>query len=220
MKIISGKRLCCGLFLGLLLSASAGADPLEWNLPIKLGQSSAEVRRVLGTPSERLNPEVFEKLSPDLAKKWKNKTPNLTEEWYYSSGIVARYEQEILFSITLHSYSEYRGFLAYTDRIIGNVRLGDTKEKIIAALGPPTKVESDELQEDIDVSKLLEQADVHSKKKGNINPDDPVVWPAHERFYWKREHYVVEVTFLKQAQSVSKGLVHPRGKITTIQVYR
>jgi hypothetical protein len=74
----------------------------EYGLPVALGSSSSDVRRVLGSPKESFkNP----------------KDERLTTEWYYNHGLVAVFERDQLDEIVLHNgvLVDYPGFLAYTN---------------------------------------------------------------------------------------------------------
>lgn len=171
------------LLLGCHYRASA-----EYELPITLGSSSSDVRRVLGSPQYSFK-------SP--------KDERLTIEWYYTHGIVATFERDQVNEIVLHNGAlvDYQGFLPYTDEIVRGLRLTDTKKRILEVLGKPTKVESDDLAPDVD-------------------PNTPVVWPKESRYYWRLASCTVEVDFLNQAQSVSKGkhITLPKDSVTTISV--
>jgi hypothetical protein len=95
----------------------------------------------------------------------------------------------------------YPGFLAYSNEIIRGLRLTDTKQKILHALGKPTKIETDELS-------------------AGTDPSVPVVWPKESRYYWRLADYTLEVDLLNQAQSVSdeKGLTLPMDSVARILI--
>jgi hypothetical protein len=104
----------------------------EYGLPIALGSSSDDVRRVLGSPDES-----FKKPQND----------RLTIEWYYTHGIVTTFERDRLTVISLPNGKliDYPGFLAYSNEIIRGLRLTDKKQTILDTLGKPTKIEADDL---------------------------------------------------------------------------
>ena len=160
----------------------------EYGLPITLGSSSDEVRRVLGSPNESFKNPLNERL---------------TIEWYYTHGISATFERDRLSEIRLFldhgSDTTYKGFLAYSNKIIRGLRLTDTKRRILDVLGKPTKIETDDLPP-------------------GTNPDVPVVWPKESRYYWRLPDYTIEVDFLIQAQSIdeSKRLTLPKDSITVV----
>jgi hypothetical protein len=160
----------------------------EYRLPVSLGSSSAVVRQVLGSPNESFK---------------KPQDSRLTVEWYYTHGIVATFERDRLTAISLPSGAlvTYPGFLAYSDEIIRGLRLTDTRERILDALGRPTKVENDEIPAGTDA---------------NV----PVVWPKESRYYWRFANYTVEVDLLDQAQRVSdeKRLTLPKDTVTRILI--
>ncbi len=104
----------------------------EYGLPITLGSSSNDVRRILGSPNDSFkNP----------------RDDRLTIEWYYTHGIVAVFERDQLNEIVLHNGTlvDYPGFLAYTNQIIRGLRLTDSKERFLEVLGKPTKIEAEDL---------------------------------------------------------------------------
>jgi hypothetical protein len=172
----------------------------EWGLPITLGQTSAEVREVLGTPNEIVNPYAEARkagLSPPLSEA------SLTLQDFYSSGIVCRFDGNRLFGVTLHPWSDYEGFIPYSSTIVNSVKLSDSKDEILRKLGKETKIEEDPLETGTD-------------------RDKPVVWPAEARYYWRRSGYTVQVDFLRQAQSLDekKHLTRPKDAVSVVQVYK
>ncbi len=157
----------------------------QYGLPVKLGSSSDDVRKGLGSPDYS-----YKTPSDDIV------------EWYYSHGIVAVFERDRLSVVTLPpDVASYKGFLAYSGPIIRGVKLSDKKQKILKALGEPTKIESDDLPSGTD-------------------PGVPVVWPKESRYYWRFTEYTVEVDFLNQAQEVSdeKHLTLPVDTVAMISV--
>jgi hypothetical protein len=122
-------------------------------------------------------------------------------EWYYSSGIVGRFDHGKLFGVALPTFCDYEGFLVYSGQIVEGVKLTDNKESILKRLGKPAKIESDPLE------------------KGT-EPNVPVVWPKESRYYWRFKDYTLEATFLEQAQSVSavRHLTWPKDGLTSIYV--
>ena len=99
-----------------------------YGLPVKLGLSSAEVRKILGPPTETwMNGEM------------------VTLEWYYPHGIMGEFEHDRLSSVTLYKDTLYLGFIPYAGTIIKGIRLTDSKATVLKKLGTPSKVESGDL---------------------------------------------------------------------------
>lgn len=169
----------------------------EYGLPVALGSSSDDVRRVLGSPNESYE-KPKEEWTTALASN-----ERLTIEWYYTHGIVATFERDRLTAISLPNGKliDYQGFLAYSNEIIRGLRLTDKKQKILDTLGKPTKIENDDLP-------------------AGTDPNVPEVWPKESRYYWRLTKYTVEVDFLNQAESVNekKGLTLPKDSVTTITI--
>lgn len=171
-----------------------------WGLPIKLGQTSGEVRQVLGIPNEIVNPNA---VGREVSDRLPLPSPSVNLEYYYSSGIVGRYDTDKLLGLTLNPYSDYKGFIPYSGTIVNGIQLTDGKDEILRKLGKETKIEQDPLEVGTD-------------------RDKPVVWPAESRYYWRRMGYTVQVNFLRQAQSVSEDpvLIRPKHSVSVIQVYK
>jgi hypothetical protein len=170
------KSLChnnglAALFLQVLIVSCLGAAEAEYGLPVKLDLSIGEVRKVLGAPTEA----------------W-NKGDMVTLESYYSRGIVAEFEHDKLFSITLNKDTAYRGFIPYAGTIVNGVKITDSKTTVLKKLGTPSKIESEALPPDTD-------------------PTKPELFPLQSKYYWQFKDYEVQATFLNQAQAVSEGLV-------------
>jgi hypothetical protein len=186
--------------VGLLLSALScdkSAVP-QYGLPITLGSTSDEVRKTLGGPTERYRPPVASDTAETIRNPGKD---GKVIEWYYSSGIVGVFDRDRLTAITLHTYTDYQGFLVYSSAVVNDVRLTDSKQTIVSKLGKPTKIESDGLESGTD-------------------PDVPVVWPKESRYYWRFKDYLVEAAFLNQAQNVSEKekLTFPKDKLISIML--
>src|SRR5258705_7088998 len=108
--------------------AAPNAIEEEYGLPVKLGLSSAEVRKILGPPAETwMNGEM------------------VTLEWYYSHGIMGEFEHDRLSSVTFYKDTLYLGFIPYAGTIIKGIRLTDSKATVLKKLGTPGKVESGDL---------------------------------------------------------------------------
>jgi hypothetical protein len=125
-------RIRPGILAVAALMLGCHNNSSEYGLPITLGSSSADVRRVLGSPNESFR---------------KPQNDRQTIEWYYTHGIVATFERDQLTAISLSNgpLISYPGFLAYSNEIIRGLRLTDKKERILDTLGKPTKVETDDL---------------------------------------------------------------------------
>jgi hypothetical protein len=127
MKLVHSLILV-GLSL-LALNCEKATAP-KYGLPITLGSTSDEVRKVLGGPTERYKaPEKSDGVvvaNPDKNDK--------LFEWYYSSGIVGVFDRDRLTTITLPSYTDYQGFVVYTGTVISSVTLSDRKEAFLKNL--------------------------------------------------------------------------------------
>ena len=182
------------LLISLFASIGYSQSP-QYSLPVTLGLSSGEVRAILGPPKEIVNPSNFE--GNFLGKD----DDNFTLQYFYSSGIVGRFDHGNLFGITLNPRSTYRGFLIYSGPIVNSVRLVDDKETILSKLGKPTKIENDALDPGVD-------------------PNVPVVSPKESRYYWRFSDFAIQVDFLRQAQKLDGTHTLPRNAVTLIQVYK
>ena len=125
------------LILPVLCMSSTGAAQ-EYGLPVTLDLSAAEVRNVLGAPTEAWETPHAE-------------TDSL--EWYYSRGIVGGFRHDKLSSVTLYKEVNYRGFIPYSGTIINGVKLTDTKAAVLKKLGTPSKVENEDVPADTDPDK-------------------------------------------------------------------
>ena len=187
---------CLILVLWFTLNCGRAVAP-KYGLPITLGSTSDEVRKIIGGPTERYkvpnNGETEVVTNPD-------KKDNLLE-WYYSSGIIAAFDRDRLTTITLPTYTDYRGFLAYAGTVVKGVRLTDSRQDILSKLGNPTKIESDELESGTD-------------------PNVPVVWPKKSRYYWHLDDFLVQADFLNQAQQASEKakLIFPKDSLLLISI--
>jgi hypothetical protein len=183
------------LLIVLISGCSLNRSP-QWGLPVQLGQTSTEVRKVLGRPTEVVDAKTMKKYDIDWDGEY-------AIEYFYSSGIVGRFDHRKLFAITINTYSDYPGFLLYTGPIVNDVTIKDAKADVIEKLGKPTKIESDSLEPATD-------------------PNIPVVWPKMSHYFWRFEGFAVQVDFVNQAQSIDdrKAIVRPKDAIAFIQVYK
>ncbi len=114
----------CGPAFSLWITG--GTARFRSGLPITLGSTSDEVRKALGGPTERYRPPN----SDDTVETIRN--PGKDEkviEWYYSSGIVGIFDRDRLTGITLHTYTDYQGFLPYSGDVIDNGKLTDARRQ-------------------------------------------------------------------------------------------
>jgi hypothetical protein len=197
-----------GCLVVLLAIAAVGlwywARSAEWGLPIRLGQTSADVDQVLGTPNDIVNATTLQQKRQELGLDAPLAWPaDMEQRWYYSSGVQGTFHADRLSGVTLPAYCDYKGFIPYSGVIVGNIKLTDAKGKILQKLGTETKIEEDPLEIGTD-------------------RDKPVVWPAGTRCYWRRAGYTIEVDFLRQAQSVSDKppLTMPKDAVVAIRVYK
>lgn len=190
----------------------ASCNPIpktSWDLPISLGQSVADVRHVLGAPKEVIDDSTMAGFGKNVEEGWKQKNRGRSEEWYYSSGIVASFDGDRLFKVDLYRHANYPSFLPYAGKIVEGISLSDSRESLLGKLGDPTKVE-----ENPKISGFPPE------KKTNLA--SAAVWPAQQVYYWRRSHYTIEALFLKQPQTVDekRGLVWPAGEVMYIKVYQ
>ncbi len=180
-----------------LILVCCSTESREYGLPIALGSTSDDVRRILGKPTERYGaPQIGDNGEVTLSQ-----TGDKIVEWYYPAGIVAFFDHDRLTAITLHTYAGYKGFVPYAGHVVSGITLADSKPTILKRLGTPTKIENDELASGTD-------------------RDIAVVWPAEGRYYWRFKEYGLQATFLNQAQSVSKEehLTFPKDKLVSFVV--
>ena len=183
----------------LLFACGCNVGGSRYGLPVSLGSSSDDVRNVLGAPTERFRPGTADDTVGGISHPGKDEEKVI--EWYYSVGIVAMFARDRLAAITLPTYTDYHGFLPFTGTVVSGVKITDTKQVILAKLGTPTKVESDELE-------------------AGTDPNVPVVWPKESTYYWRLKEYAVQATFLNQAQDVSEKehLTFPKDKLLSITI--
>jgi hypothetical protein len=178
-------------------SRAAPASP-RYGLPISLGLQREDVRKALGGPNEIVkDAEIRRRLTNSGVQPSAVPTTDNVTEWYYSSGIVATFEEDRLFAITLPAYTSYPGFVPYSGQVVNGVRLTDAKPAVLSRLGHPAKVEDDPLPGDTDL---------------NV----PEVWPKESRYYWRFNDYLVRVTFLKQAQKLDDTHVLAKDAVVSI----
>src|SRR5437016_3843862 len=102
----------------------------QYGLPVRLGSSPAEVRKVLG--------------QPEASDQDGNETGPLVE-WYDSSGIVGTFSKGKLISMMLPRDTVYPDFVSYARTIVNGVTLNDSKKTVLQKMGRPTKVEEEKL---------------------------------------------------------------------------
>jgi hypothetical protein len=152
----------------------------------------------LGGPNERVRARPGEN---DTVETFSNPSKDeRLREWYYSSGIIGTFDRDRLTAIELFAYDAgYSGLLVYSGSVVNDVKLTDSKQTVLRKLGRPTKIESDEVEGD---------------------PDVAAVFPAESRYYWRYKDYLIEATFLNEAQSVDKEhhIIFPKDMLTKIFV--
>jgi hypothetical protein len=171
--------------LAVLLVGCGHKTSTSYGLPITLGSSSDDVRKVLGGPTELYRPPK----GPE----------GVVLEWYYSSGIVCKFDRDKLTAITLNKDADYPGFIPYQGTIVRGLTLTDGKTTILTKLGTPTKVEG-------------------AKFPQQFRDDVPAVWPKESWYYWRFKDYVVQIEFLDQAQQVSDNVVWQKDTAVVISV--
>ncbi len=105
------------------------APTAEWQLPVSLGQSRDDVRQILGPPKETI-PGSLQAISAEAAADFIRRSPGQTSEYYYSSGLMGRYDGDRLFSITVVARSDYQGWIVRTAPIVADVRVADDKPSV------------------------------------------------------------------------------------------
>ncbi len=178
----------------LLLSGFIRAASPD-GLPIRLGSTSAEVRKVLGEPTEIVEPPPPETGTGHDGHEGhqgmaSHKDMESVDEWYDSAGILGTFSGGKLNAISLLKESDYPSFVPYSGTIVKGVTLQDSKKAILEKLGAPTKIEDETLAEGTD-------------------PDRPVINPQHSKYFWRIDDYTVEVTLLNQAR-----LIREAGSVT------
>jgi WD40 repeat protein len=182
-------------------TGSALSQLVGWGLPIKLGQTSADVSQALGKPTEIVNAAIMHRKTGD---DYSDVFPAGRElRYYYSAGIVGAFEADKLVEIILNPRSDYKGFIPYSGAIVDNFKLTDAKDEILRKLGKESELKEDPLE-------------------AGTDRDKPVVWPAETHYHWRRAGYIVEVDFLRQAQSVDekKHLTMPKDSVAVVSVYK
>ena len=186
------------LLLLIGLAQPCFSESLQWELPIVLGATREAVHDRLGPPQEILSAASVREKYPEL----EGEIGGVNNEYFYSSGLVTRVHNNKVFGITINAHAAPRGWVVYQGKIVNGVTLSDTYDSIVKKLGKPTKVEEEIIEE----------------SKSNLN--QPVVFPAERRCYWRADTYTVQINFLRQAQSVAEGNSVPRGAISSVLVYR
>jgi hypothetical protein len=179
-----------------------GIEPAgpRYGLPISLGSTVNEVRQVLGGPTEVLrDSDRRQKLKEAGVQPSLIPTTDNTVEWYYSSGIVATFDRDRLFEITLHAIEAYPGFVHYKGEVVNGLTLSDSRPVALNKLGKPDKIEEEPLPTAVD-------------------PTVPEVFPKESRYYWRFKDYAITVRFLRQAQRLDATHVLPADAIVSIDV--
>lgn len=192
------KKLYTILLIALGFAQASFAVSMQWQLPIELGVMQDSVHDTLGPPKETISAEAMREKYPEVVKT----LGGVHNEYFYSSGIVARFHNKKLYGITINSHGDYRGWIDYQGKIINGITLADTYDDTLKKLGEPTKVEDEPIIE----------------SKDNLNK--PVVFPAIRSCYWRTDEYTIQIDFLRQAQSRSKGVISLLGSISTVLVYK
>jgi hypothetical protein len=122
----------------LILSGCSRAASSSYGLPVQLGSTTAEVRKILGEPSDIVAMPGHEGMT------------GMGDEWYDSKGIVGSFDADRLIAIMLLQDATYSAFMPYTGTIVGGVTLSDSKKTILEKLGPPTRIEEEKLPEGTD----------------------------------------------------------------------
>jgi hypothetical protein len=110
------------LILSFGLFAACSGD--TWQLPVRLGTTKADVHAQLGAPNEVI-PAALRLLSPEAASDFEKRNPGVSNEYYYSSGLVCRFQDDNLFGITVNPRSDYKGWVVYDRPIINGIRVTD-----------------------------------------------------------------------------------------------
>ena len=186
------------LLIVLGFSQAIFAASMQWQLPIELGATRDSVHDTLGPPKEIISAEAVREKYPEVAKT----LGGTHNELFYSSGIVARFHNKKLYGITINSHGDYSGWIDYQGKIINGITLADMYDDTLKKLGEPSKVEDEPITE----------------SKDNLNK--PVVFPAIRSCYWRTDEYTIQIDFLRQAQSRSKGVVSSLGSISAVLVYK
>ena len=199
------RRACSLLFLGFIC-AVAGLllwhhhHSWEYGLPIKVGESSADVQRVLGTFTQTVDYDKEFFKEPEGSMRTVGHEGEIANV-YYTSGIIGSFKGDRLISILVvpDNGDSPKRFLAYTGVIVRGLRIKDNKETILRTLGKPAKIESDSLP-------------------AGTDPDVPALWPKESSYYWRLPDCVLTVGFLNQAQTVSDEITLPRDSVIGFEI--
>ena len=118
-----------------LCQSSVSQSASEYSLPIRLGSSLAEVRKVMGQPN---------------ATDHNDDAGNALSDWYHASGMIGTFSKDKLIAIMLPRDTPYATFVPYTGAIVNGIKLTDSKEAILQKLGRPVHVEEEQLPEGTD----------------------------------------------------------------------
>jgi len=190
--------------VALLLSGFIRAASPD-GLPIRLGSTSAEVRKVLGEPTDIVEPQAPGAGTGHEGQQGiaSDKEMRSVYEWYYSAGILGTFSCGKLTAISLFKETDYPSFVPYSGTIVKGVTLQDSKKAILEKLGAPAKIEDETLAEGTD-------------------PDRPVITPQQSKYFWRIDDYTVEVTLLNQARLIKEAgpITLPKDTILFIRVSR
>jgi hypothetical protein len=183
-----------GIALALLLSSFVHAQS-SYGLPIRLGETSAEVQKVLGKPTETVVPENDEHTGHAGMSNMS------VDQWYDSAGIVGTFTGGKLTEIRIFSDTDYPNFVAYAGSIVKDVTLRDMRKTVLEKLGRPTKIDDEPIAE-------------------GTNPDTPVINPQQSRYFWSMNGFTLQVTFLSQPKLIRQAgpLVIPKDTIIAVIV--
>ena len=186
-----------GIALALFLSSFVRAQP-SYGLPIRLGATSAEVQKVLGTPTETVVPENDEHTGHTGHAGMSNMS---VDQWYDSAGIVGTFTGGKLTEIRIFQDTDYPNFVAYAGSIVKDVTLDDIRKTVLEKLGRPTKIDDEPIAE-------------------GTNPDTPVINPQQSRYFWSMNGFTLQVTFLSQPKLIRQAgpLVIPKDTIIAVIV--
>jgi hypothetical protein len=168
-----------GIALALLLSSFVRAQS-SYGLPIRLGATSAEVRKVLGKPTETVV------LENDEHTGHAGMSNISVDQWYDSAGIVGTFTGGKLTEIRIFPDTDYPNFVAYAGTIVKDVTLRDIRKTVLEKLGRPTKIDDEPIAE-------------------GTNPDTPVINPQQSRYFWSMNGFTLQVTFFSQPKLIRQA---------------
>jgi hypothetical protein len=129
-------KTALGTIALLAISTCCARSGSGYDLPIALGSSSDEVRRVLGAPDSSFTNDRGQ-----------------TTESFNSHGLQVEFDRDRVFAVSVQQdVGDQSGsmYVPYSGSVVHGVKLSDTRPRILQELGKPTKIEDDPLEPNTD----------------------------------------------------------------------